>query len=364
VTRLRDAIVVGGGPAGLAFAAAAAALGLDVTVLEAGALPADKACGEGILPAGVRALESLGALGRIGRGDASPVRAIRWIDTTGASARLALPPPGGLGIRRTALSAALAARAQEAGAEILERVPVSAHWREPGRIWAEAAGAAWPARVLVAADGLASPTRQREGLDRPVRRPERFGIRRHFAIRPWADEVEVHFGDGAEAYVTPAGEGRVGVAVLHERTGEPARFEALLDRFPALAARLAGAEAETAPRGAGPFARAASSRTADRLVLLGDAAGYLDAITGEGVSLALASARDLAAALPEALARGATREALRPYERAWERRWRPYVAWTRVVLALTRRPALRRRIGALAAARPAPFERLVAAAVG
>ena len=99
-------------------------------------------------------------------------------------------------------------------------------------------------------------------------------------------------------------------------------------------------------------------------MLLGDAAGYVDAVTGEGLSLAFGCALDLAALLPEALARGATREALAPYEHAWGRRFRPYAAWTRLVLGLSRHPTLRRRVLGLAASAPRPFERLVAAAVG
>ena len=73
---------------------------------------------------------------------------------------------------------------------------------------------------------------------------------------------------------------------------------------------------------------------------------------------------DLAALLPDALAAGAGRAALWPYEAAWRRRFLPYWAWTRVMLGLARRPGLRRRVLGMAAARPAPFERLVAAAVG
>ena len=99
-------------------------------------------------------------------------------------------------------------------------------------------------------------------------------------------------------------------------------------------------------------------------MLLGDAAGYVDAITGEGLSLAFGCAADLAALLPEALARGAGAAALGPYEAAWRRRFRPYAAWTRLLLTLARRGGLRRSVLALAAATPAPFERLVAAAVG
>jgi 2-polyprenyl-6-methoxyphenol hydroxylase-like FAD-dependent oxidoreductase len=364
VSPLHDAIVVGGGPAGLAFAAAAAARGLDVAVLERRAGALDKACGEGILPAGVRALEALGVLPALSPADASPIRELRWIDPAGAEARLALPAPGGLGVRRTALSAALRARARAAGAELVEAAEVVSHRRAPGCVRvALADGGERTARILVAADGLASPTRRREGLDRPASGPLRFGLRLHLARAPWAEAVEVHFGPGVEAYVTPCGAERVGVAFLFER-GAGGRFDDLLARFPALRDRLAGAPPDSAPLGAGPLARAARARTADRLVLLGDAAGYVDAVTGEGLSLAFGCALDLAALLPAALGRGATREALAAYEIAWRRRFRPYAAWTRLVLSLSRHAALRRRVLALAASAPRPFERVIAAAVG
>jgi flavin-dependent dehydrogenase len=363
VSRLRDAVVVGGGPAGLAFAAAASARGLDVTLLEARSLPVDKACGEGLLPPALRALEALGADRHLPPGEGARFRELRWVEEDGTVAALALPAPGGLGLRRTALSAALLARARETGAEIVTGAPVTAHAREGDRVVVSAGDLRLEARLLVAADGLGSPVRRRAGLDRPRPGPIRFGVRRHYRIAPWAEAVEVHFGRGVEAYVTPAGPRRVGVAFLYERGGE-ARHDALLARFPALAARLGDAEPETVARGAGPFGRAATAVVDDRLALLGDAAGYLDAVTGEGLSIALAGAIELAELLPQVLARGASRAALAPWERAWEKRFRPYLRWTRLVLALTRRPALRRRLVAAAAARPAPFERLVAAAVG
>jgi flavin-dependent dehydrogenase len=362
--RLRDAVVVGAGPAGLSFAIGAAERGLDVTVLERrGEGPLAKACGEGLLPAGVRALSALGVLPLVAPSERAPIAEIRWVEAGGASARLRLPAPGGIGIRRLALSAALLERARRAGVEVVADADVTLHRRDGGAIPAGTADRSFPGRVLVAADGLGSPTRRREGLDAPAPSRPRFGIRRHYAVRPWSDAVEVHFGEDAEAYVTPAGTGRVGVAILFERT-EAVSFDRLLARFPAVERLVAGAAHDSAVRGAGPFHRRARARVADRLVLLGDAAGYVDAVTGDGLSLAMGCAADLAALLPDALARGATRGALRPYEAAWRRRYLPYAAWTRAMLALTRHPAVRRRVLALAASRPAPFERAVAAAIG
>jgi flavin-dependent dehydrogenase len=363
VTRTRDAVVVGAGPAGLAFAAHAATAGLDVLVLERREGPLDKACGEGILPAGVRALAPLGVLDGIAAEDRATLRAIRWIDPEAGEARLALPPPHGVAVRRTALSAALLARARAAGAEVVQGAAVVHHRREGDAVVAAGPFGEARARLLVAADGLNSPTRRREGLDLPPRSPRRYGARHHYAVAPWSEDVEVHFGPRAEAYVWPAGPARVGIAFLYE-PGASENPRRLLEAFPALAARVAGAPEASASRGAGPFDQAARARVADRLVLLGDAAGYVDAITGEGLSLAFGCAADLAALAPAALARGASAAALQGYERAWRRRFRVYAAWTRLLLALSRRPALRRGVLALAAARPGPFERLVEAAVG
>ncbi|GEJ58487.1 NAD(P)/FAD-dependent oxidoreductase [Anaeromyxobacter diazotrophicus] len=358
---MRDLVIAGGGPAGLALAAAAARRGLDALVLERGALPADKACGEGLLPAGVRALEELGARAHLDPSAHAPVRAIRWID----GARVAearLPAPGGLGVRRTALSAALLAAARAAGAEVRERAAVLGHRRLAGEVRVETGAGEERARLLVAADGLASAIGRREGLEGPPRPGRRFGLRRHFAIAPWSDAVEVHFAEGVEAYVTPAGPGRVGVALLCEEAARDA-YPRLLARFPALAARLAGAPTDSPLAGAGPLARAVRRRTLDRLVLLGDAAGYLDAITGEGLSLALAGALALGAALPAALQAGAGAASFAAWERGERLRYARYAAVTRLVLALARRPALRARALDRLGRHPALFARLVAAAV-
>jgi hypothetical protein len=107
----------------------------------------------------------------------------------------------------------------------------------------------------VAADGLHSPLRKAEGLcARGRAAPLRAAP--HVALAPWASAVEVHFAGGVEAYVTPAGRGRVGVAFLWEDGAvAPVSFDALLARFPALGAASAGAPWDSSPRGAGPSGR-------------------------------------------------------------------------------------------------------------
>jgi len=169
-----------------------------------------------------------------------------------------------------------------------------------------------------------------------------------------------------EAYVTPAGSDRVGIAFLWDRDrlepGTRASFDDFLVRFPALAAKISGAEPDSSPRGAGPFLRRARSCIADRFVLLGDAAGYVDAITGEGISLALEQAAYLGRIVPDALARGAGRQTLVAYERALSKSFAKYALVARSVLAVARRPALRRRVVPWLAAHPRAFEHRVALA--
>jgi menaquinone-9 beta-reductase len=359
---MHDVAIVGGGPAGLALATHAARRGLDVALFDRAALPVDKACGEGILPAGVRALEGLGIHALLSPDDFSPFRGIRWVNEDGSSADVLLPDGGGWGIRRTALTAALLRRALESGARIHVLEAVRSHRRAEAAMELVTDRGEHAARILVAADGLHSGLRRSEGLEAPLAGRRRFGLRQHFRIGPWSDRVEVHFSDAGEAYVTPCGRERVGVAFLWEdgRVKPPIRFDAMLAHFPALAAHLEGALAESRPQGAGPLLRSARALTADRFVLLGDAAGYVDAITGEGVSLALRSAEVLAAVLPEAIARGGTRTALLPYERFARSAFARYAHITRAMLEIARRPRVRRSTIRILGRSPRALERIVA----
>ncbi len=356
-----DLIIIGGGPAGLATAIYARTRGLECVVLDKRKLPLDKACGEGLMPPGVRALEEMGV--ELPAGGSAPLGGIRYVDGD-TVAEGSFGDGEGRGIRRTVLIAALWARAEELGAELHYGTKVD-DWREgdgdgdedrggDAGIVVESAAGTLRGRYLIAADGLHSPTRRRLGLEVPWPGRPRFGVRRHFEIEPWAPMVEVHWADDCEAYVTPVGPRCVGVAMLFP--GDGRSFDELLSRFPTLEDRFAGASFASSKRGGGPFRQRARRRVQGRVALVGDAAGYLDAITGEGVMLGFKTAR----AVVEAVARGD----LASYDRAYRELSKPYYRMTEILLAVGARPGLRRRMVRMLAANPEIFGQVLAINVG
>lgn len=339
-----DVAIVGAGPAGLATAIGAALRGLSVHVFEKQAFPVDKACGEGLMPSGLRALERLGALTHLDSRDGAPFDSIRYVQEDGASALGRLPNPGGLGVRRTALSRALLARAQAVGVVLHEKTGVREHRRVGDAMHVVAGEQTFQAKVLVGADGLHSLCRQREGLSLEAASPRRYGLRRHVVLAPWSRSVEVHFSVGVEAYVTPAGAQRVGVAFLWDAQAlsERASFESLLHHFPVLEAQLRGCAFDSSARGAGPLLQRVKRRVAPGFALVGDASGYVDAITGEGLTQAFVCAEALSSVLPDAVRQRGALPCFVPYERVAEREFRRYARWAHLLVWLARHATARR----------------------
>ncbi|WP_433167606.1 NAD(P)/FAD-dependent oxidoreductase [Kribbella sp. CA-247076] len=354
-----DLLVAGCGPAGAATAVRAALAGLSVVVVEPRSAPIDKACGEGVAHSAVSYLERLG-VELTGR----PFYGIRYLDADHqVDARFRAGP--GLGVRRTTLHQALVDRLESLGVPIVNN-RIGAITQNTTSVTA----AGHTARYLAAADGLHSTIRRQLGLTiaphearagirgqldpavppgaaragtcgqpgpavppgapragirgqlgltalsraaragaSPGAAPAvRRGLRRHFSVSPWTDLVEVYWSRLGEAYVTPVADDLVGVAIL---TSERGTFDSHLDAFPALKRRLSGANPANAVMGAGPLRQRVRARVAGRVLLVGDAAGYVDALTGEGIAVALRTSAELVECIVDN----------RPedYEAAWRR---------------------------------------------
>lgn len=368
-----DLAVIGGGPVGLAVAIEARLAGLEVVVVEPRPAPIDKACGEGVMPGALRALQRLG-IEPAGR----PLHGVAYVaGERRAEHRFAGDP--GRGVRRTTLHEALSARAAGLGARVLAGRVAAIRQDACGIVLAGDGLDGLRAPWAVAADGLHSRARRLLGVEASgsgapggaagasgvlaasgagevageetgpaasgasrrgrasSRDRRRFGLRRHVAVEPWSELVEVHWstdseGPPFEAYVTPVGPAEVGIALL----GPPGLgFEAALERLPGLADRVAGAPLLGDVRGAGPLRQRATRRAVGRVLLAGDASGYVDALTGEGLRVGLEHARAAVRAVLDADPGG--------YEREWRRVTRDFRMLTAGLVAAARSP-LRSRI--------------------
>ena len=266
-----DLLVAGGGPAGLATALYGARAGLEVAVVERRNGVLDKACGEGMMPHTLVHLDRLNVT-TTGR----PLRGITYVKG-GRRVDVTFRAGPGRGVRRTVLYTALWHAVEAAGVKLVHG--------ELGEVTQDAesvCAGGFQARYLAAADGLHARIRKALGLAQPAPGRRRWGIRRHVEIAPWTDSVEVHWAPDTEAYVTPVADDCVGIAILSATRGG---FDNHFEAFGELQDRVRG-HAHGQDRAAGPLRQKVRTRAAGRVLLVGDAAGYIDALTGEGMGLA------------------------------------------------------------------------------
>jgi flavin-dependent dehydrogenase len=343
-----DIFVIGGGPAGLAIAIAARQRGFRVQLADGAEPPIDKACGEGLLPDGVAALESLGI--EIPRGAARSFCGIRFLSRSRTADACFSGTRPGFAVRRTTLHRMLTDRASQVGATLLWRTPVTGI-ASTGVILGERFVRA---RWIIGADGANSRVRRWAGLgDRPPSRL-RYAFRQHYRVPAWTDRMEVYWGERCQGYATAVSPDQLCVAIAsHDRN---LRLEDGLRELPRLQARLQGAEILNSERGATTANSQYRRIWRDNVALIGDASGTVDAITGQGLGLSFSQAFILSECL--------IRSDLARYQREHRRLSLRPLWMARLMLTLDQRPRLQERTLHVFARRPEIFRRLLELHVG
>jgi menaquinone-9 beta-reductase len=346
-----DAVVVGAGPAGAATAARLAGAGQRVLLLDRDRFPRAKPCGECVNPAAVQALDDLGVLDRVRAGPHRMVRGWRIHPVQGEGFEGRYPAGReGLAVSRALLDAHLLERAREAGAEFWGGVRVGEPLREAGRVTGVrlregARSHDVRARLVVGADGLRSVLVRRLELLRRGPRLRKVALTAHVqGIAEPDEQGELHLRTWGCVGLAGVADGVVNaVVVLEGRAAERVAgareefFDAAMREHPRTeSARRVGEVMAT-----GPFDWPTRSAVVDGALLVGDAAGYYDPFTGQGIYRALRGAELAAAVAGAALDRGDTSAgALAPYERARRRAFLPGERVQKLIEQFVSRPAL------------------------
>ncbi len=342
-----DALIAGGGPAGLAAAIALRQKGLDVLVADALRPPIDKACGEGLMPDAQKDLAALGI--QLTAVDGAAFDGIAFL--SGLHYTEAHFERGtGIGIRRLQLHSLLVERCRQLGVRLAWGSRVDA---ARNQCWS-LDGESCSYRYAIGADGQSSRVRQSIGLGQGNILSRRFGARCHYRVRPWSRLVEVHWGELGQAYITPVGPEEICVATVARSPAT--RMDAVLASLPLLRAHLEGADALSKMRGALTTTRKLPRVTAGNVALTGDASGSADAITGEGIALSFRQARLLAEAIAV--------DNLAIYEIGHPAVLRMPHHMSRAMLIMDTWPWLRERAMGLFAAQPQLFAHLLALHLG
>ena len=360
-----DVLVAGGGPAGAAAAIHLARRGHDVLLCDAARFPRHKICGEYLQPAAYADLERLGAAGAIEA--LHPLRpagmAVVSRDGTKALGRFgasASSPPGparggptSLSLQRYHFDAALLRVARDAGVAVRqgERVDGFRRARDGAFTIALSSGQV-RARAIVGADGRNSLVARRLGMRLGPGRHRRWAVMGHYrGVRTPEDHGEMIATSYGYCGLNPLPEGLCNVCLVFDpgRAGGrlPGRaqlasfFAAALEKEPLTRVRMEGSSRVGPLRATGPLACRTKSIVADGAVLVGDAAGFFDPFTGEGIHVALKSGEMAAEVLSEALRRGDLGvRSLRPYASRHAAAFDGRRRLDRVLQALLRSPTL------------------------
>lgn len=357
-------VVVGAGPSGAATALVLSRAGHSVTVLDRAHFPRDKACGEGLMPPGVAVLRRLGVLDDVLATHAPRVRGVMYTHSGGTPTAYApFPTPAdgseqwGLGVRRTVFDAVLVDALRRAPrVTLVEGVRATGVLRDASGLITGVTTDEGPvvADAVIAADGLHSPMRAAAGWTVATGGEGRYGLAGHWKLDVRdLDRITVTFAGQQEWYQAPVGPELLLVSTLagRSRIGVTARNYEAAAR--ATLPALRGAELAVRPLAAGQFRQRPRTVAADGLFLVGDAAGYDDPTTGEGIGIGLLLAERLGFHIATLLSGEVDRSTAEArYRRDHAELWRNRSRVTALALMMARRPWLSRRAVARAADRP------------
>ncbi len=370
-----DVAIVGAGPAGASAAIHLARAGHQVALLERSPAWHWRACGVFSSPVTVDALRRLKFDEAALDAAMHPIAAMRVEVAGGAAFPLTYGDDGNLahsavGFDRRRLDETLVAMARDAGAEVRTGVSVGTATlggaTQQLSLRLDDGSDSLEARVVIGADGLRSMVARAAGVARPARLGRRIGLTFHVDDpRAWDARRNARMVVLPDAYcgLAPVPDGRLNVGiVLHgvrwrrrlADIGAAAAVGEILSAVPRTAddpVDWAAQERSDPIEGAVPLGHRVTHRAGDGWLLIGDAAGFLDPLTGEGLHRALVSA-ELAAEVVDAHLRGGT-EGLRPYARAMDDRFATKDFVTLVIQGVLARPALFRHVSRRLARDPA-----------
>ncbi|MFN0242428.1 MAG: NAD(P)/FAD-dependent oxidoreductase [Planctomycetota bacterium] len=336
-----DVVIVGGGPAGSSTALRLARAGFSVALVDRARFPRSKPCGEFMSPECLPHLRELDVFDEVERLGARRVSSME-LHAHGRQAagrfvpigRARPPQPYGWAVRRDRLDHVLLRAAARAGAVVHESTRFDRLQRAPdgavtGIVVRDSAGEtrALRARWTIAADGVRSRVARELGVRREIPWLRKLAFTTHFAGVPWGDGAQVHFGARDYWVCAPVDGGLLSVnwvldqcAVNDAHARPDEQFARGLASMPELEAELACGRRVERIRGVGPLAFRTTRKVFGGAALVGDAAGYVDPLTGEGIFFALLGGRLLGESLARALHAGRVdHAALADYESAHAR---------------------------------------------